>query len=148
MLLVLEFDPLDWLLLDVFERCQHHCHLLRRHYYIHQSPTILYLSSDVKSDRSVLLITLCWCCLFFSWSCFSELAELKLLEQLCFWFSLKMGLLCLLILDAAVFTDACCCSFLFALKYLIEFVYSSLSTYLLFDKVVFLLVLLMMEILK
>ena len=127
MLLVLEFHPLDWLLLDVFERCQHPNHLLRRNYYIHQSPTILHLSSDVKSDRSVLLISLCWCCLFFSWSCFSELAELKLLGQLGFWFSLKMGLLCFLILDVAVFTDACCCSFIFALKYLIEFIYPSLQ---------------------
>ena len=104
--------------------------------------------SDVKSKRSLILITLCWSCLSFSLSCFSELAELKWLVLFCFWCSLRMELLWTLILDISVLTYARYSSFRCTSKILLEFLYSSLPISVFFDKVMLLSVLFIMGILK
>lgn len=115
-LLAPEYHSLVWFSLYVFEYCEHHCHLLRKHHYTHQSATLPYISPDVKPDRSMLLIILCWSSILLSWSCFPELAELTWLALLCFWRFLRMGLLWSFTVDVAVMTDAFCCYFSCTLK--------------------------------
>ena len=91
MLLSLECYPLDWFSLCVFDCCKYHCHLLRI-----TLASLPYLSPLM----SCLIGEYCW----------SPILELMWLALLCFWCSLRMELLWLLILDVAVFTDACYCS--------------------------------------
>lgn len=146
MLLALECHPLDWFSLDLFKCSQHHSHLVKRHHYIHQSATLLYLSPLMSS----LIGHCCWLSFFevvyssvdLFWISWTGVIGTVLLLMF-----LKVGVF-LLILDVSVLTHACCCSFTWTSKLVIEFMYSSLPISVLFDKVLLLLVLFMIGSLK